>query len=197
MIPSQSINQNVDNDSTDIIIRPAQIKDIGHLAEILAYGFYDFPQIFNWVYPLLRLSIYEDLRSRLRSHPPLYCCLVASLGGIEPIGTIEIAVRSPCWWSTEIQYPYVSNLAVRSSYRRQGIGRKLLEKCERVARKWGYQQIRLHVLEKNLAAKKLYFCNGYQLERQEPNWNGFFFDSSQRLLLSKELSDYPYSTPES
>jgi ribosomal protein S18 acetylase RimI-like enzyme len=189
LIPAQSINQNVNIDSHDIIIRPAQINDLSGLAEILAYGFYDFPQLLSWVYPLLRLSIYEDLRSRLRSHPPLYCCLVATFRGVEPLGTLEIAVRSSTWWSTDMNYAYVSNLAVKNCYRRQGIGRKLLAKSEQIAQNWGYQEIRLHVLDKNLSAKQLYFCSGYQLERKESDWNGFLLNNSQRLLLTKQLSD--------
>lgn len=192
LIPSEPSDRSNETPSPTIIIRPVELRELRSLAEILAYSFYDFPQLLSWVYPLLRLSIYEDLRSRLRSRPPLYCCLVASSltdVGSEPaiVGTVELTLRFPSLWLSETQYPYISNLAVKNTYRRQGIGRKLLASCEQVAREWGYREIRLHVLENNHSAKQLYFGNGYQLYQKESGWNEFFFNGAQRLLLRKKL----------
>lgn len=189
LIPSEPSDRSSDNPSQNIIIRPVELKDLRSLAEVLAYSFYDFPQLLSWVYPLLRLSIYEDLRSRLRSHPPLYCCLVALTDVAEPaiVGTVELTLRFSSLWIPEAQYPYISNLAVKNTYRRQGIGGKLLASCEQVAREWGYREIRLHVLENNHSAKQLYFGNGYQLYQKESGWSEFFFNGAQRLLLRKKL----------
>lgn len=193
LIPSEPSDRSDDRSSQNMIIRPVELKELHSLAEVLAYSFYDFPQLLGWVYPLLKLSIYEDLRNRLRSHPPLYCCLVASLATSaesEPIivGTVELTVRFPSLWIPEAQYPYIANLAVKNTYRRQGVGRKLLARCEQVAREWGYREIRLHVLENNHSAKQLYFSNGYQVHRKESGWSEFFFNSAQRLLLRKKIS---------
>jgi len=191
LIPSESSDRNNNTHAQNIIIRPVELKDLRSLTEVLAYSFYDFPQLLSWVYPLLRLGIYEDLRSRLRSHPPLYCCLVASLTDVESeptiVGTVELTMRFPSLWIPEAQYPYIANLAVKNTYRRQGIGRKLLASCEQVAREWGYREIRLHVLENNHSAKQLYFGNGYQLYQKESGWSEFFLNSAQRLLLRKKL----------
>ncbi|MBE9169310.1 GNAT family N-acetyltransferase [Pleurocapsales cyanobacterium LEGE 06147] len=193
LIPSEPSDRSNNAHYQNIIIRPVELKDLRSLAEILVYSFYDFPQLLSWVYPLLRLSIYEDLRSRLRSHPPLYCCLVASLVSAESeptiVGTVELTMRfSSFSWIPEAQYPYISNLAVKNTYRRQGIGRKLLLRCEQLAREWGYREIRLHVLENNHSAKQLYFSNGYQLYQQDSSWSEFFLNGAQRLLLRKKLS---------
>jgi ribosomal protein S18 acetylase RimI-like enzyme len=192
LIPSEPSDLSNDRRSQNIIIRPVELKDLRSLTEVLAYSFYDFPQLLSWVYPLLRLGIYEDLRSRLRSRPPLYCCLVASLTDVESepaiVGTVELTMRFPSLWIPEAQYPYISNLAVKNTYRRQGIGRKLLASCEQVAREWGYREIRLHVLENNHSAKQLYFGNGYQLHQKESGWSEFFLNGAQRLLLRKKLS---------
>lgn len=180
-------------DLQQLTIRNAELKDLTDLTDVLAYSFYEFPQFLNWLYSPLKLSIYEDLRNRFRTCPPHYRCLVASL--VEPsqrpiiVGTVEISLRYPSFWSNERQYPYISNLAVARGYRRQGVAQKLLANCEQIALDWGYQESRLHVLEENQPAKQLYFQRGYQIHQQESSWRKLLFYSSQRLLLSKQLSD--------
>ncbi len=190
-MPSWSVDKNKNVNISPIIIRPAKFEDLRDLTEVLAYSFYHFPKPLGWVYSLLKLGIYEDLRGRLRSHTPLYCCLVAltldSSVELSIVGTVEIAIRYPSVWSLDSQYPYISNLAVMPNYRRQGIGKKLLAKCEQVALNWGYQETRLHVLKDNDSAKQLYFRQGYHIDLSQPAWNDIFFFPSQRLLLSKNL----------
>ena len=141
------------------------------------------------------------MRYRLRSHSPLYRCLVAKLvrplngdrhltdesNGDLVVGTAEIALRSLSFWSTNLQYPYISNLAVHRDFRRLGIGSQLLSKCEQIALEWGYQETRLHVLDSNDSAKQLYCNNGYQISQIEANWANLWFDYSPRLLLKKQL----------
>ena len=104
----------------------------------------------------------------------------------EIIGTVEIGLNSS-FWSNKSQYPYISNLAVKDSYRRQGVGKKLLEKCEQIAWNWGYREIRLHVLYNNRSAQKLYLSKGYKILQVESGWNSFGFHDSRRLLLGKQL----------
>ena len=191
MRPSCSIDDNNINIS-QLIIRPAKLEDLHELTEVIVYGFYQFPELLGWIYSLLRLSIYEDLRSRLSSRSPFYRCLIAividSQGKRSIVGTVEIAIRYPSVWSLDSQYPYISNLAVKPNYRRQGIGKKLLAECEQVALNWGYYETRLHVLKDNEAAKQLYLGHGYKIDRSQSNWNELFFIPSQRVLLSKQLS---------
>lgn len=180
------------NYNLELAIRPAAIEDTKAASAILARSFYDFPEYIRWVYPFLRFTINEDLRYRLRSASPHYCCLVAkartSIEGdkVEEVvvGTIEIALRSTLW-SNNSQHPYISNLAVDLEYRCMGIGSKLLQACERVALDWGYQETKLHVLDCNESAKRLYYCHGYQISQIEPNWGSLWFDCSSRLLLRK------------
>lgn len=173
-----------------IIVRPAKLEDSRELAAILAYSFYDFPEIWRWIYPLLQFTIYEDLRHRLRSRSPLYCCLVACSidknKEEEIVGTAEIAIRAPNFWSNDQRYPYIANLAVKNEYRRLGIGTKMLSECERISLDWGYSETRLHVLAGNDAAKNLYLSTGYQLCQIESNWGDWLVKGSSRLLLSKQ-----------
>lgn len=187
----QLTNNKVDRNS-ELIIRPAKSEDTRKLAEILTHSFYDFPDYLSWMYPLLQFTISEDLRYRLRSSSPLYYCLVAIMpqtdGSLEIAGTVEISLRSPSFWAYNAQYPYISNLAVHKNYRRQKIGSQLLAQCDRIALDWGYDEIRLHVLDKNHPARKLYTNNGYHISQIEPHWGKFLLDYSHRLLLKKQIN---------
>jgi ribosomal protein S18 acetylase RimI-like enzyme len=192
----KSLDSDVEHD-LKLTIHPAVIEDTKEISAILAQGFYNFPEFAHWVYPFLRFTINEDLRYRFRSTSPYSRCLVAKMTpksnysncNQEPdsrsviVGTIEVALRSALW-SSSPQYPYISNLAVAQKYRRLGIGSQLLTACEQAALDWGYQEIRLHVLDRNESAKQLYCQNGYQISQIEPNW-GMWFDYSPRLLLKK------------
>ncbi len=189
LMQDQSTANNLKHQLDTFAIHTAETQHITGLTEILVSSFYSFPEVFNWMYPLFKLIITEDLRYRLSYHPPLYCCLVAltkSNTDSEIIGTVEIALNSS-FWSAKPQYPYISNLAVKDSYRRQGVGRKLLEKCEQIAWNWGYRETRLHVLHKNISAQQLYVSSGYQVLGIESSWSGFWFQDSRRLLLGKKL----------
>ena len=187
------VDNNVSN-KPDITIYPATIKDTKEISEVLAKSFYNFQGMTSLVYPLLQFTIREDLRYRLRSHSPFYCCLVAKLPSQQNlnldsedtvVGTAEIALRSNSFWSSD-RTPYISNLAVARDYRRLGIGSQLLGKCEQIALDWGYRETRLHVLDSNNSAKQLYCNYGYQISKIEANW-GVWFDSTPRLLLKKSV----------
>lgn len=173
-------------------IRNAKDRDISEIATTIISSFYQDSGIFVWLYPLLKFTVSEDLRYRLRSSIPLYQCLVATLtdndNNTEPfvVGTIEVSLKVS-FWSPNPQYPYISNLAVKNTYRRQGIGKSLLTKCEQLAYSWGYDGVQLHVLESNNSARRLYQKNGYQIIKKETHWNGFFSPNSTRLLLRKKL----------
>jgi ribosomal protein S18 acetylase RimI-like enzyme len=172
------------------IIRQAQTPDISELAETIVASFYGYSGILSWLYPLLQFTVGEDLRYRLRFNSSLYQCLVATIldekAQISLAGTVEISLKTSLW-SAEAQYPYISNLAVKNSYRRQGIAKELLAKCEQIALSWGYDTIQLHVLSHNNSALQLYLNSGYQITRKEMYWEGFFKFNTSRLLLSKKI----------
>lgn len=178
-------------------IRAAKARDLMDIAEILADSFHSRTGMSGWIYPLLRLGIYEDLRNRLQSSSPRHICLVAA----EPVtirpsecdylaGTVEMALRSTHPWPlmSVPQYPYISNLAVRSECRRQGVAGQLLLTCERIALGWGFQDIYLHVLENNHQARRLYFKLGYRLHQVDSSWTSLLLGQPRRLLLLKHLT---------
>lgn len=58
-------------------------------------------------------------------------------------------------------YAYVSDLVVRSAYRRRGLGRALLEHAERFAHGAGVGLLRVGVLARNDGARRLYASLGF------------------------------------
>ena len=133
-------------------IRIAKPQDLKDISEILTNSFYSRDGIMGYMYPFLRLGIYEDLRNRIRSKSQHYLCIVAmivkeakstenlsAIGGQDLVGIVEINVRSlqqngllslNPWQLDDVEYAYLSNLAVDSNYRRLGIAQQLLNFCE-------------------------------------------------------------------
>lgn len=180
-------------------VRPARQPDIGALADVLASSFHQQSGWMAWLYPVLRLGIYEDLRSRLRSPNQPYVCLVAvdrrpanpASGSPERdriVGTVEMSLRNNYLWrSRSSQELYISNLAVQTPYRRQGVGQKLLQVCEQVAQDWEFQTLSLHVLETNQQARGLYHKLGYQCCSVETGLKTWILAQPRRFLMKKSL----------
>lgn len=189
-------------DDSYLQIRTAQLGDASAIAEILADSFHSKEGMLGWAYPLLRLGIYEDVRSRLQTCAAHHACLVAVKGttkvdstgkiysGREVLtGTLEVSVRpsSIPWGNNHLRYPYLSNLAVRPSDRRQGVAVQLLLHCEEVVLKWGFHDIYLHVLEDNYQGRQLYFKLGYRLHQVDNSWSNRLLKRPQQILLHKYL----------
>lgn len=130
-----------------------------------------------------------------------------------PIATVELSVRpsdtwsrDPWFWQTwqfgqfgrfgqlgqlgsrnRKQYPYIANLAVIDSARRLGVASRLLDRCERTARAWGYDRLYLHVLENNTPARSLYHQQGYQLQKAITTPSTLWLNQSRQLLMCKIL----------
>lgn len=85
---------------------------------------------------------------------------------------------------------YASNIAVEERYRRQGIGRRLLQQCERVATLWGEESIWLHADANNLAALKLYESQGYSRVDYLA-----LYGNGRTLLLNKNICQQPPEPP--
>ncbi|WP_243397347.1 GNAT family N-acetyltransferase [Crocosphaera subtropica] len=179
--------------TVSVTIREAQLQDIKALTEVLTLSFHPPKGWLSFFQPILKLGVYEDLRSRLRGTIPYYCCFVAvektstlTKTTEKVIGTIELSLKS----GFNCHYLYISNLAVIQSHRRQGIAKQLLQQCEEIASKWGYDTLNLHVLDNNYPAKKLYLSNGYQVSETEVTWPNWLLFRSQRLFLKKQIKTH-------
>lgn len=186
--------------SPNLAIRPAQARDLVSLTELLLTSFHARTIPLCWIYPLLRLGVYEDLRSRLRTISSDYICLVA-VDSRPPtnwdqaqetdevvMGTVEVALRCAYpWQPREFQHLYVSSLAVDANCRRQGIAQRLLRACEQIAIDRTFQDLYLHVMENNDQARRLYFKAGYRLRKVEVDWTTVLLGRPRKLLLHKHL----------
>ncbi|HZG39497.1 MAG TPA: GNAT family N-acetyltransferase [Nodosilinea sp.] len=192
--------------SAQPLIRSARLQDVERLTDVLTTSFYDCSGWRYWVYPFIRLGIQEDLKQRLKAQSPRYACLAAmslppgpavagepaasvasssSAGAIA--GTIEAALRQPWPWQGD-RHVYISNLAVGEGFRRQGVASALLQSCEQLAQQWRVYELRLHVMEDNLAAQALYRKAGFetfQTEDTPASWLGL---QPRRLLLRKVVA---------
>ncbi|PZO22056.1 MAG: GNAT family N-acetyltransferase [Leptolyngbya foveolarum] len=183
--------------SAPIRVRAARIEDLPQMIAVLLSSFYPQVEATHWFYWLMRIGIREDIRTRLKTHSSQYACLVAAkvnstaskkLSAGTVIGTIEISQR-PCetWRFFPPRRAYLSNLAIDSTYRRQGAAKQLLHTCESVALQWGFDRVYLHVMADNQAARSLYTQAGYQpCEVSNPILAGLGL-RPERLLLSKRL----------
>jgi ribosomal protein S18 acetylase RimI-like enzyme len=207
--PSNHLSQpqaESDRSPFTISIRDVQQQDLASLAEVLAHSFHSQEGLLGVFYPLLRMGIYEDLRSRLRNKAQRYACLVAvqvlqpqttqlyqlaavPCVGDRPIGTVELTVRTSQIWQPQLGkgYLYLSNLAVQVDCRKHGVAQRLLQACEEKALEWGFENIYLHVLENNHSARRLYRKAGYQLHEVEAGLGTWLLGQPKQLFLRKVL----------
>lgn len=76
----------------------------------------------------------------------------------------------------ELQYPahpgpnapYLFNLCVSAEHRKQGIGRMLVERCERQAVEWGEDKVFLHVEHDDV--RQIYSQMDFVPTHSEPTW---------------------------
>lgn len=181
----------------NLSIRIACQDDLEHLTELICSSFHYREGLTGFLFPVLQMGIYEDLRYRLKSPSSLngvfLVAVVSPVNMSKPhanvVGAVEISFRST--FPLELRpsnYPYLSNLAVSSKYRRRGIAQKLLSVCETIVQERGFQNLYLHVLEDNYKARQLYVKAGYGLKQIEFCWYARLFRYPRRLLLHKQLA---------
>jgi ribosomal protein S18 acetylase RimI-like enzyme len=93
--------------------------------------------------------------------------------------------------------PLMSNVAVSKKYRRRGIGEKLVQEAERIARyEWGFNDCYLYVEERNRAAVQLYQKLGYKrmwVDKDAttllPKLNGKLVEDSTRIVCMRKRLD--------
>ena len=190
-------------------IRPANLRDVSNLSDILTESFYRnayysyspinllVRHLTNWFYPILRYGITLDLNSRFHEKTPCYICLVAThpANKSQAIASLEICMRSvpikphpDFWlWSDTQESPYIFNLAVHPQWRRRGVAKQLLLAAEQTAKQWGFSRLYMHVLEDNYAARSLYDRLDYRLHSQEGTMPHYLLGRPRRFLLKKKL----------
>lgn len=113
-------------------------------------------------------------------------CLV---DGRAPDTSCKLEFLTPSTLASTSPRPYLSDLGVIPSHRRQGLGELLVQACEGWADKRGYETLYLKVEEKNTAGVRLYYKMGYKRTKlpwgREINKVENRFDTT--LLMEKSL----------
>eukprot|EP00986_Skeletonema_menzelii_P015093 scaffold11043_cov132-Skeletonema_menzelii.AAC.3 len=86
-------------------------------------------------------------------------CLV---DGRPPDSSCKIEFLTPSTLASTSPRPYLSDLGVIPSHRRQGLGESLVQACEGWADKRGYDKLYLKVEESNNPGVRLYYGMGYK-----------------------------------
>ncbi|NJN48907.1 MAG: GNAT family N-acetyltransferase [Alkalinema sp. RL_2_19] len=87
------------------------------------------------------------------------------------VGTVEVGYRAALPWQfDQSPYPYLSNLAVRSAQRRQGVAQQLMAAGEQRVAQWQGQDLYLHVMAQNFGARQLYLKAGYTTQQVSNEW---------------------------
>ena len=134
---------------------------------------------------------------------------------VESIATMESAVFSDAWTAKSIEDTYnqpqafivtaeldgkvagycivyfvldegeIARIAVDNCFRRQGVGRKLLEQVERTCKEKGIIRLMLDVRESNESARAFYKSLGFEVDGVRKNF--YEMPKENAVLMSKVL----------
>lgn len=134
------------------MIRPAETKDLSRIAEIIVFGKrVAYRDIFQNDYFSFQELQVMDLFETYRDNPALIKHMLVYDDGIVK-GVINREYHDN---AVEISEFYIEPV-----FKRQGIGRKLLQYVLEEERKMQWDKIYLWVVEENLPARRFYEANG-------------------------------------
>ncbi|CAL9164393.1 GCN5-related N-acetyltransferase 7, chloroplastic-like isoform X1 [Musa acuminata AAA Group] len=100
----------------------------------------------------------------------------------------ELTGKRPEVLGAGLMRAYLSNVCVAKELQRNGLGFAIVSKSKAVARRWGINDLYVHVAVDNEAALKLYGKSGFVYENEEPAWQARFLGRPRRFLLWADLS---------
>lgn len=100
----------------------------------------------------------EQAAARLAATAGVETTIIAEVGG-QPAGFA--CLRVVPYMSDDTPYAEVSDLFVERAFRRRGVGRALIERCEQLARERGAAEVVLITGHDNMMAQALYRSVGY------------------------------------
>jgi ribosomal protein S18 acetylase RimI-like enzyme len=117
-------------------------------------------------------EVRRQLITGLRQHPTTL--IFVAYAGQAPVG-VAVCFRG---FSTFAARPLINihDLAVVPAYRRQGVGRRLLERVEARGREWGCCKLTLEVREDNHVAQQLYWRAGFAHAASDAGTRSWFLE---------------------
>lgn len=104
---------------------------------------------------------FEEISDQVRNkNGKIFCARVGS----EIAGLIIVLIEDNDIIDKPGRYAYISDVVVREKYRSKGMATKLMQEAEEFAKQEGIREIKICVLEKNIAALNLYQKTGYQAQ---------------------------------
>jgi ribosomal protein S18 acetylase RimI-like enzyme len=150
----------------DIQIRPAISEDYAAVnlvfASELAYHVDLLPDRFQMVEPVMSRPWFDALLAQ----PDATLQVAVVSGAVVGVILLIESVSVDAAFQRPRRYLEVDELAVLPQYRRQGIGRRLMETVEQIAAARGIDTIELHVWEANSQALAFYDSLGYSTIRR-------------------------------
>ena len=155
----------------DFDLRIAELEDV---EKVVAVAHAEFAKEYdtNLEKMALRVLLWLGFYLRLRNVDDHKIILYAARGDIKGMGALSVqptgrpapAVPTPRWLKSLFGgplLPYISNLLVTSDFRRRGLGRALVRRCERLAAE-DSDSISLHFDADNFRLRQFYRRLGYQ-----------------------------------
>jgi putative acetyltransferase len=161
----------------EFTIRKSTVDDAKYIKEWLMQ-----PGVLQW-FPMSDEKEIDDSAKVWVSYSALESCFIAEING-EAVGSVLLNISQ----FEKIKHQCLISIIVSEKYRGQGIGRKLLEYIERVAKeKFHIQLLHLEVYENN-PARRLYERVGYEVYGAHPKFikeqNGY----KSKILMQKWLT---------
>lgn len=172
--------------SEDFLIRQCLFGELNDVAGIFIESFYNTSTSWKKLYQLAELN-------RLQQTFPYgeveHQMMVAILDS-KVVGFVDVNGLPPKPNQPKLPRPYLSDLAVRPDYRRQGIAKALVQKCETfVVQDMGKKDLWIRVEEANEAAVSMYRDLGYHVTgTEEARVREDTKEMANVLILTKEIN---------
>lgn len=109
----------------------------------------------------------------------------------ELVGVVDVTVQRDADVLRHLEgtreYLYVSGIAVLNKFRRQKIATVMLEACDVLSCRWGFNHLALRAYEEDSAAQKLYLKAGYRVVSVDPDWMTLI-GRKRRVLMIKQFT---------
>lgn len=186
-----AVNQNVP------LIRPALKSDVKEVSQLRLEALQNQPEAFSSDYASERRRSVSDWEAWLgRADGTVGIIFLAYVGapavdGAPSMEGGQLAGMAGIFRGHSSKTEHtgtISGVYVRPALRQQGIGRRLMQACTDWAQARGVEQLKLAVVNTNIAAIRLYARCGFQVYGVDPKairYNNMAYDD---LLMVKELA---------